>query len=251
MHRSQGRDHIVQIDELVGMGYVDEIVGLIKTGKEASVYCCTTGPVLDDEYVAVKVYRGQQYRFKNDAIYQESRAREMGLRGRALRAFEGRRDSAMGRQVQAGTWRHHEFATLEALYEAGADVPKPIVATADALAIEYFGDADDAAQQLNRVRLRPEEAAPLFRRIMDNVELFLASNRIHGDLSAHNVIYWQGDIRVIDFPQSVDPRFNSHARDLLARDIDNIVDYFAPYGIEASAGALTHDLWHRFTYALL
>jgi len=251
MHRSQGRDHIAQIDELVGMGYVDEIAGLIKTGKEASVYCCTTGPVLDDEFVAVKVYRSQQYRFKNDAVYQESRAREMGLRGRALRAFDSRRDSIMGREVQAGTWRHHEFATMGDLYEAGADVPKPIVAAGEAIAIEYFGDADEAAQQLNRVRLRPEEAEPLFRRIMDNVELFLANNRVHADLSPHNVIYWQGDIRIIDFPQSVDPRFNSHARDLLARDIDNIVDYFAPYGIEASAGALTHDLWHRFTYATL
>ena len=251
MHRSQGRDHIAQIDELAGMGYVDEIAGLIKTGKEASVYCCTTGPVLDDEFVAVKVYRGQQYRFKNDAVYQESRAREMGIRGSALRAFEKRRKSSTGREVQAGSWRHHEYATLEALYEAGADVPKPIVATADALVIEYFGDADDAAQQLNRVRLRPEEAGRLFQRIVDNIELFLANNRVHGDLSPHNVIYWQGDIRIIDFPQSVDPRFNRHARDLLARDIDNIVDYFAPYGVEASAGALTHDLWHRFTFALL
>ena len=251
MHRSQGRDHIEQIDELVDRGFVDEVIGLIKTGKEASVYCCTTGPAIDAELVAVKVYRAQQYRFKNDAVYQESRAREMGIRGSALRAFENRRKSAVGRQVQAGSWRHHEFATLEELYDAGADVPKPIAAAGPALAIEYFGDEEDAAQQLNRVRLRPEEAGPLFQRIMDNVELFLACNKVHGDLSPHNVIYWQGDIRIIDFPQSVDPRFNNHARDLLARDIDNIVDYFVPYGIEASAGALTAELWRRFTYAEL
>ena len=55
MHRSQGRDHIEQIDELVGQGFVDEVIGLIKTGKEASVYCCTTGPRVDAGLVAVKV----------------------------------------------------------------------------------------------------------------------------------------------------------------------------------------------------
>jgi RIO kinase 1 len=251
MHRSQGRDHIEQIDQLVDQGFVDEVIGLIKTGKEASVYCCTTGPAIDSDLVAVKVYRGQQYRFKNDAVYQESRAREMGLRGRALRAFENRRDSAMGREVQSGTWRHHEFATMQEMYNAGADVPKPIAAAGAAIAIEYFGDEEEAAQQLNRVRLRPEEAGPLFKRIMNNVELFLACNRVHGDLSPHNILYFDGQLRVIDFPQSVDPRFNRNARDLLERDVANVCRYFTEYGVEANSDLITHDLWRRFTYGLL
>jgi RIO kinase 1 len=251
MHRSQGRDHIEQIDEFVAQGIVGEVVGLIKTGKEASVYCCTAGPALNSEFVAVKVYRGQQYRFKNDAVYQEARARELGLRGRSLRAFENRRKSSAGREVQSGTWRGHEFSTMRELYDAGADVPQPIAAAGEAIAIEYFGDADNAAQQLNRVRITSAEAGPLFQRIMNNVELFLASDVVHGDLSPHNILYWQGDVRIIDFPQSVDPRFNRHARDLLARDIDNICRYFVPYGVEARPEALVRDLWQRFTYAEL
>ncbi len=249
MHRSQGGDHLDKLEEFIDKGLIADVVGLIKTGKEASVYCCRAGDALDAGLVAAKVYRGQQYRFKNDAVYQESRARELGIRGRNLRAFEKRRHSSAGREVQGHTWRSREYETLATLYNAGGDVPRPIAASSDALLLEYFGDEDEAAQQLNRVRLPADEAGPLFQRLMHNVELMLACDRVHGDLSPHNVLYWQGDVRVIDFPQAVDSRFNSHARELLARDIDNLCRYFAPYGVEADAEYLTRDLWRRYQHA--
>jgi RIO kinase 1 len=262
MRRSQGRDHFTQLEPFFDQGLIEDVIGLIKTGKEASVYCCRAGaavsssvpqlvPGADNGLVAAKVYRGQQYRFKNDAVYQEARARELGLRGSALRAFEKRRHSSTGRQVQAGTWQHREYECLQELYDAGADVPRPIAAAENAILMEYFGDEDDAAQQLNRVRLDPSEAQPVFERLMNNIELFLALNRVHGDLSPHNILYWQGEVRVIDFPQSTDPRFNRHSHDLLARDIDNVCRYFATYDVEADAWGLTEDLWRRFTYSTL
>ena len=266
MRRSQGRDHFTQLEPFFDQGLIEEVIGLIKTGKEASVYCCRSGPALstpraerrgyatsagDARRVAAKIYRGHQYRFKNDAVYQEARARELGLRGSALRAFEKRRHSATGRQVQAGTWQHREYDCLEELHEAGADVPRPIASAENAILMEYFGDEDEAAQQLNRVRLDPSEAGPIFQRLLNNVELFLAMNRVHGDLSPHNVLYWQGEVRVIDFPQAIDPRFNTHAHDLLARDVDNLCRYFASYGVEADARSITADLWRRFTFSEL
>lgn len=268
MYRSQGRDHFKQLEPFFDQGLIEDVVGLIKAGKEASVYCCRAGSaaksILDDDprgyglptsvgsgLVAAKVYRGQQYRFKNDAVYQEARARELGLRGSALRAFEKRRHSDIGRQVQAGTWQSREYDCLQELYEAGADVPRPIASADNAILMEYFGDEVDAAQQLNRVRIDPSEAAPLYQRLMNNVELLLAMNRVHGDLSPHNILYWQGDVRIIDFPQATDPRFNRHSHDLLARDIDNICRYFNAYGLEVESHAVMADLWRRFTYAEL
>jgi RIO kinase 1 len=263
MHRSQGRDHFTQLEPFFDQGLIEEVIGLIKAGKEASVYCCRAGAALTtprDEsrgfvtgagLVAAKVYRGQQYRFKNDAVYQEARDRELGLRGSALRAFEKRRHSATGRQVQAGTWQHREYGCLAELYDAGADVPRPIASSENAILMEYLGDEDEAAQQLNRVRLDIAEAGPLFQRVMNNIELFLALNRVHGDLSPHNILYWRGEVRVIDFPQATDPRFNRHCHDLLSRDIDNVCRYFAAYGVEVDAWGITEDLWRRFTYSEL
>lgn len=251
MYRSQGSNHLEQLEEFFDQGLIEDVLGLVKTGKEATVYCCKGGSMLDAELAAAKVYRARQYRFKNDAVYQESRARELGIRGSARRAFEKRRKSDTGRQVQSATWIHHELETLGTLYDAGADVPKPYASGGDAILMEFFGDEDEAAPQLNRVRLPQDEAGPIFQRLLDNIELWLAYNRVHGDLSPHNILYLDGEIRIIDFPQSVDPRFNRSARDLLERDITNVCRYFADYGVEASASAITHDLWRRFTYGLL
>lgn len=249
MYRSQGGQHLEQLEEFFDSGLIEEVLGLVKIGKEASVYCCRGGPGLGGDLVAAKVYRARQYRFKNDAVYQQARSRELGLRGRALRAMENK--SSFGRKVQSGTWIGHEFETLSSLYEAGADVPRPFAAAGDALLMEFFGDESEAAFQLNRTTLRQDEAGPLFGRLMDNVELWLAHNRVHGDLSPHNILYFEGQVRVIDFPQSVDPRFNSAARDLLERDIANVCRYFASYGVEADSGEIAFDLWQRFTYGLL
>jgi RIO kinase 1 len=251
MHRSSGGDHLEQIEAFIDQGYVDEVIGLIKTGKEASVYLCRAAPAAGCDLVAAKVYRAAQFRFKNDSVYQEARARELGLRGSALRAFNKRRSSAVGRQVQSATWRGREYEVLKLLHDSYADVPRPIAAAGEAILMEFFGDEDETAQQLNRLRLPEEEAAPLFQRLLNNVELMLTLNLVHGDLSPHNVIYWRGDIRVIDFPQATDPRFNRHARDLLARDVANLVRYFAPYGIEADEDAIAADLWGRFLRAEL
>jgi len=251
MYRSSGRDHLEQIEPFIDQGYVDEVLGLVKTGKEASVYACRAGPAAGCELVAAKVYRGAQYRFKNDAVYQEARARELGISGSALRAFNKRRHSATGRDVQAGSWRMREYQVLQLLHESYADVPRPIAAGGEAILMEYFGDEDEAAQELNRVHLDEAEAPALFQRLMNNVELLLGLNLVHGDLSPQNVLYWRGEVRVIDFPQATDPRFNSHARDFLTRDVANLVRYFAEYGVEADAGGLANDLWRRFQRAEL
>jgi RIO kinase 1 len=249
VYRSSGGSHLEQIEAFIDQGFVDEVIGLVKTGKEASVYLCRSGPATGCDLVAAKVYRDAQYRFKNDAVYQEARARELGLGGSALRAFNKRRHSAVGREVQAGTWRSREYSILQLLHESYADVPRPIASAGEAILMEYFGDEDAAAQQLNRVHLPRDEAEPLFRRVLNNIELMLALNLVHGDLSPHNLLYWQGELRVIDFPQAIDPRFNRHAEELLSRDVANIVRYFAQYGVEADAPALSRELWRRFLHA--
>jgi RIO kinase 1 len=249
MYRSQGRDHLEQFEAFIEEGLIGEVLGLVKIGKEASVYCCRAGDALAEGLVAAKVYRERQYRFKNDAIYQEARDRELGLRGRALRAV--RNKSGFGREVQESTWKHREYEVLQTLHEAGADVPRPIAARDDVVLMDYLGDEESAARQLNRVRLEPKEAGPLFQRLLGNIELMLACNLVHGDLSPHNVLYWQGELRVIDFPQATDPRFNRRADMLLRRDIDNICRYFAAFGVDCDATAIADDLWRRFMFSEL
>ena len=54
---------------------------------------------------------------------------------------------------------------------------------------------------------------------------------VHADLSAYNIIYWQEEAWIIDFPQAVAVPSNPHSIDLLMRDIGNVCKYFEKYGI--------------------
>ncbi len=85
-----------------------------------------------------------------------------------------------------------------------------------------------------------------FEPLLHNVTLFLQHSRIHADLSAFNVLYWNGRIRIIDFPRAVDAETHPDAHMLLARDIDRLCRYFSRQGLRCDATAITTDLWQRF-----
>jgi RIO kinase 1 len=78
---------------------------------------------------------------------------------------------------------------------------------------------------------------------MRNIELALKHGRIHGDLSAYNVLYWQGAVILIDFAQAVDPYHNSDVFSLFARDIERTCRYFASYDINNNPWELARHVW--------
>ena len=66
---------------------------------------------------------------------------------------------------------------------------------------------------------------------MRNIEIMLVNGMIHGDLSAYNILYWEGEITLIDFPQVTDSRVNRQAYLILERDIKRVCEYFAAQGV--------------------
>jgi RIO kinase 1 len=74
----------------------------------------------------------------------------------------------------------------------------------------------------------------------------LDNHLIHGDLSAYNILYWEGDIYLIDFPQMVEARHNPHAYELLERDITRVCEYFSSLGIERDPVGLARGLWEPY-----
>ena len=85
----------------------------------------------------------------------------------------------------------------------------------------------------------------MFDRLLENVNLMLERHWVHADLSAYNVLYWEGSATLIDFPQGVDSLRNRRAFDLLLRDVERLCQYFSRYGIRENPGALAGDLWNR------
>lgn len=240
MGKNKTDEQLALLDELAGEGLIEDVLGVVKSGKEATVYRCTrreTGAL-----VAVKVYRGTDVRgFANDAQYREGRLRRKTRYSRAIETKTRR-----GREFAFGAWVHDEYETLRTLHAAGADVPAPYALRERAIVMEYIGDDDEPAPALANVRLAQGDARDALAAILRNVELALACDRVHGDLSPFNVLYWEGRVRLIDFPQAVDPRFNSNARALLERDIGNICAYFQRDGLAVDGLGIARDLWSRF-----
>ncbi len=102
-----------------------------------------------------------------------------------------------------------------------------------------------AAPTLSESRLEGRLLQPLFHEAMRNVELMIQNGMIHGDLSAYNILYWQGKITLIDFPQVVDPYNNPDAFAIFRRDVERICQYFDRLGVGSQPGRIARDLWHK------
>lgn len=230
---------------------ITDVVGTAKSGKEANVYCCIAHARVGLPYLAAKVYRPRMFRsLSNDAVYRQSRSQH-DERGQTVRDPHRRRGGQRGRQDQVTAWIAYEFAMQRTLAEAGVAVPQPFAQVGNALLMAYIGGRDEPAPRLREVDLDPADAPALFADVMRNIALALAHHCIHGDLSAYNLLFWDGQIILIDFAQAVDPRYNPDVYPLLERDIARVCQHFARYGVAADAPTLAADLWSRYSWGEL
>src|SRR5947208_2388704 len=98
------------LESLYEDGWITDVLCVVKSGKEATVYCCRAGPTTADALFAAKVYRARESRsFKNDAIYHEGRAIRSAKRAhldqRLQRAVKKR--TTAGREFQFASWIGH------------------------------------------------------------------------------------------------------------------------------------------------
>jgi RIO kinase 1 len=229
---------------------ITDVLRKDKGGKEANVYCCPADPSTGFNLLAAKIYRPRMFRsLRNDARYRQGRAvrDEEGKVTRASREMRAiQNNTRFGKVLRQSSWQANEYQILQVLHQAGADVPEPIASGHEAILMEYIGDLQTSAPNLNQVSLNRSEARKLFDRLVKNLALMLANHCIHSDLSAYNVLYWQGCATIIDFPQAVDPRHNPDGLPLFTRDVQRLCQYFSRYGITPNPFALVNDLWSQY-----
>ncbi len=237
------------LSEFIDDRLITDVLYRVKGGKEATVYCCAAGPEAGARYLAGKVFRPRMFRaMRNDARYKVGRGHtdaegKTVLDTRALRAIA--KKTEFGRFLDSASWCRHEYEALRVLFAAGAEVPCPVAVAPNAILMEFVGDEEGAAPVLSSLGLPREEAEEAFTRILRSVEVMLSRFLVHADLSAYNVLYHRGEIRLIDFPQCVDAQRHPEGWTLFARDIDRLCAYFGRRGIAVNATALAEDLWRR------
>ncbi|MHB0856409.1 MAG: RIO1 family regulatory kinase/ATPase domain-containing protein [Anaerolineae bacterium] len=233
-------------------GHITDVLAQVKGGKEASVYRCQADPHTGYDLLAAKVYRPRQFRnLRNDKMYREGRE-ILTTGGQVVKASDHRimraidKKTEFGVQVAHTSWLTYEFVTLQRLHAASAAVPVPVAASDNAILMGYCGSARRAAPTLIEVALPRREAAALLAETLRNIELMLQLGIIHGDLSAYNILYWEGQITLIDFPQVTDVRTNAMALPILERDVRRVCEYFNRQGAPSDPAAIVADLWERY-----
>jgi RIO kinase 1 len=235
--------------------WFDDVLMIVKGGKEASVYLCGGNPTSGAELLAAKVFRPRSLRnLRKDHIYREGRTRldSDGLeivKDRQVRAMQKR--TRYGQELMHTSWIEHEYLTLQRLHEAGCDVPRPYASGHNAILMDFIGDSQGAAPTLNGVSLELQQARNLFDRVVHNLVLMLSQERVHGDLSAYNILYWEGAITLIDFPQAINPIRNPNAYTIFQRDVVRICEYFSSQGVDTDPHKLAGDLWTEHGYSTI
>lgn len=234
--------------------WISDILRLVRGGKEANVYQCQGTASTGAEFIAAKVYRPRSLRnLRNDSLYREGRS-NLDPDGHTIhdermqRAMRNR--TTYGLELLHTSWLAHEFTSLQMLHAAGVDVPVPYATGNNAILMGYIGDEQVAAPTLNGVNLDLAQARMLFQHVLRNIEIMLRHDRIHGDLSAYNILYWDGKVTLIDFPQAITPQGNSNAYRIFERDLERVCEYFASQGVHSHPRKLAADLWTSYGHRL-
>jgi RIO kinase 1 len=234
--------------------FTDTALGVLKSGKEAEIFVVERTS-LDGArrcLLAHKRYRPRSVTskgelealgfsrassFVNDHVYREGRRFR---RSRERRAVERMTD--YGKRVLNDRWMGFELDVMTRVWEAGGPVPYPVEFSGDGMLLEYIGDDEQAAPTLGQARLTKAELASAAEQLVDGLRSLMEVGIVHADLSAFNLLWWDGRLRFIDFPQAVDLAINPHGLELLHRDLANVTSWFERRGIDVDPAALFADL---------
>ena len=225
-----------RLQPLLDDGVIDEVIGQLMSGKEATVYTVRCG----SEVRCAKVYKEAAKRsFKKAVQYQEGRKVRNSRRARAMD-----KGSKYGRKQQEETWQNAEVDALYLLANAGVRVPTPYGCFDGVLLMELVSDDDgNVAPRLGDVAMDEEQALEDHAVVMQYVVMMLCAGIVHGDLSEFNVLVDDYGPVIIDLPQAVDASANNNAESMLARDIANMTTYYGQFAPQRLGSNYAKEIW--------
>jgi RIO kinase 1 len=225
-----------RLQPLLEDGLIDDVTRQLMSGKEAMVFVVTCG----DEVRCAKVYKEANKRsFRQSVDYTEGRKTKNSRQARAMQ-----KGSKYGRESQEAAWQSAEVDALYRLANAGVRVPTPYNFVEGVLLMELvMGDDGNAAPRLNDVQLSAETAREYHAFLINQVVRMLCAGIVHGDLSEFNILVGSDGPVIIDLPQAVDAAGNNHAKDMLARDVKNLADYFGQFAPELLKTQYAKEIW--------
>jgi RIO kinase 1 len=214
-------------DWLVTGGYRDTRLGVVKTGKESEVHLVARTSGGRTTLLAEKRFKARDRRgFQNDSMFRGVWGEGTRREHRAMK-----KNTRFGHEAAQARWIAQEWDSLVRLHDAGATVPPPVELLDDGYLMAFIGDQQRAAPRLSEVDLEPAVARRVWDELIDEIAVLVSADRVHGDLSAFNVLWWRERAVLIDFSQTVEIVTHPDAHELLVRDITTLGRYFSRRGV--------------------
>lgn len=233
-----------RIQPLIDDGLIDEVIGQLMSGKEATVYMVRCS----EEIRCAKVYKEAGKRsFKKAVQYREGRKGRNSRRGRAME-----KGSKYGRDQQEQAWQSAEVDALYVLADAGIRVPRPYGCFDGVLLMELITDGDgNVAPRLNDISLSQTQARADHLQLMHDIKRMLCAGIVHGDLSEFNVLLGEHGPVIIDLPQAVNAAANNNAKSMLMRDVDNMTAYYGQFAPDLLRSQYAKEIWALYESSTL
>lgn len=190
---------------------------MIASGKEADVYLAEGASQVNNDLVALKIFRIETSDFNNRIKYIVGDPRFEKIKKDILSVVK--------------TWCKKEYGNLKVAETAEVHAPRPYYSNGNVLAMEFIGSSEGTpAKRLKDTKVdNPEEVLDT---VLEDIKKLYALELVHADISEYNILMNNGIPYLIDFGQAVVLN-HPNSREFLERDITNLLAYFnRKYGIE-------------------
>lgn len=200
--------------KLINNGVLEDINGVISTGKESVVLHANGDTSFPDLVVpkecAIKVFKTTLNEFKTRDKYIEADYR-----------FKDRFSKQNPRKI-VHMWAEKEMHNMMRIQKTGLNCPEMVCLKKHILLMSFIGKDNKPAPKLRDVILKPEKWQSVYNEVVDAMhKLYNVGHLIHADLSEYNILWWENKCWFIDVSQSVQPD-HPHGLEFLRRDCRNI-----------------------------
>jgi len=203
------------LNELMARGELSYLNGVVRAGKEARVYW---GVAADGSPRAVKIYLTASAEFKKRMRYVAGDKRFQQLPGSVRQMIR--------------LWVQKEYKNLRLAAEAGIRVPEAFAFNENIIVMEFIGKPPAPAPIFAEAEVDALDYKWTLRMIR---QLYKKADLVHADLSEYNIFKPAPRERVLFDMGSAVLSSHPESRELLLRDITNIVRFFRKRGVYQKA----------------
>lgn len=199
------------LNELMARGELSYLNGVVRAGKEARVYW---GVTADGSPRAVKIYLTASAEFKKRMRYVAGDKRFQQLPGSVRQMIR--------------LWVQKEYKNLRLAAEAGIRVPEPYAFNENIIVMEFIGEPPAPAPTFAEAEVDAQDYKWTMKTIR---QLYKKADLVHADLSEYNIFKAGPKERVLFDMGSAVLSSHPESKELLLRDITNMVRFFKKRGV--------------------